>query len=388
MIEAVNRCDYLAEMLSTEEITAKDFFVRILQHLRLFFNSEFMYQRNLAQKALNSYQKLQKSLIETQTHFPDLYANWQYDIDRILLRIDARIQEVKAIIASEEKDSVQADILYVETINRYTNELQLEQSQGDYDHYFNSLMNIYQTTGQLYRLRGRNSSSQTDLYQAMKNFKKAKFLGQLNIESVLSEIHEEIISLTLAKLENQAEMTFNNGLMESEAERFDKAVPYYHKSAQIYRLLRQIRSNIEYELQENIQLSSYYEATAKYLMGLDDNEQASRQFANAAQTLTRVLENLPGDTLKLNFQPQIDYFNSMQLFCQAVTEYDQLVPEAMDHFKEAKEKIQTAKAKANTINNVPLFKSCEDALNKLESYLEIAELMFQPKDYEFKENEE
>ncbi len=387
MIDAINQCDNLAELLLTKEFPNNEFFILILQHLRDFFNAEYKFQRKQTDKALNAYQKLETNIRDTQTKFPDLYSNWRYNIDRLMLRIDARIQETKAIIAIEGNDYLQADILYVETIKRYTNELKLEQTNNDYEHYFNSLMNIYQSTGFLYRSRGKNNNNRNELYEAIKNLKKAKFLGQVDIDPILSEIHEDIITLTLEKLEQQAETTFNNGLLESEAERFSTAVTFYHKSAQLYRLLNHIRNNIEYVLQEQIQLSSYYEAKAKSLMGLDDNERAAQQFSNASQILQKVLESISIDALKQNFEPQIDYFQAMHLFCLAVTEYDNMIPESINHFNESKEKIEKSKIKSYEINNIPLSKSCEDALNKINSYLEVASLMFQPKNDNSKDSE-
>jgi len=377
-IEAVNQCDSIIEALSSEDLPEKEFYIRILQHFHLFLNSEFMFQRKRLEKALKSYQKLQINIAETQTQFPDHYSSWRYDIDRLLFRIDARLHEVRARLALEKNDAVQADVLYVETINRYNAELQLEQDQSDYDHYFDSLGNIFLTTGYLYRLRGNNSKNPNELYQAIRNFKKAKFLGLPHLDEIIKETRENVKSLTLAKLESQAELLFGNGLAESEAERFKEAKINYQKSAQLYSSLKQINPNIEYELQEQIQFSSYYEAAAKNFMVQDDNEQAAIQFSHAAQTLMNVLQKLPSDVLKQQFDPQITYFQAMQLFCQAVTEYDKMIPEAMDHFKDAQEKILKTKLKAEEAENTPLINSCNDAINKLNSYLEIAELMFQP----------
>lgn len=377
MVETVSLCDNLGETLASMDIPVKEFYVRILQHLRLFYNSEFVFISNRMKKALKSYQKLQIAISETQTEFPDLYSRWRYDIERLVLRIDARIQETRAQIAISENDVVQAEVLYVETINRYSNELQLEQAQSDYNHYFNSLSNIFQTTGQLYRLRGKNTNNRSELYQALRNLKKAQFLGYTNLKPILDETREDIITITLDRIEKQAEGLFNLGLGESEAERFSTAKDSYQKSAQLYRSISHIRKSFEYELQEQIQFSSYYEATAKDLMIHDDNEQAALQFSYASQTLQKVLEKLPSEALQANFEPQIIYFQAMQLFCQAVTEYDNMIPEAIEHFEEAQRKLDTAKTKAEELENVPLLKSCGDALNKLNSYQEIAGLMFQ-----------
>ncbi|MHA2226630.1 MAG: hypothetical protein ACXAC8_15575 [Candidatus Hodarchaeales archaeon] len=378
-VEAINYCDSLGETLTTlDKHPDNEFYIRILQLLRLFFNSEFMLQNNRISKALKSYQKLQSAFTETQSRFPDLYSRWQYDIDRIILRIDARTQDLKAQIAMSENDLTQAEILLVETINRYSNELQLEQDKGDYDHYFDSLGLIFQTTGFFYQIRGSNSRTREDLYQAHRNLKKAKFLGQPILDSTLEKIREDINSLTIAKLEGHAESLFNQGSVQSESEFFDKAKVNFQKSAQFYRSLRRIHNIFEYELQEQIQFSSYYEAMAKNFMAQDDNEQAALYFSHATQTLNKVTQQLPSESLKENFEPQIIYFESMHLFCQAVTEYDKLIPEAVDHFNEAQEKLENAKAKADASHNAPLVKNCVEALNKLHSYQEIAGLMFQP----------
>lgn len=379
-VETVSLCDNLGEALVSMDFPEKDFYIRILQHLRLFYNSEFMFYSDRIKKALSSYQKLQAGILETQTQYPDLYSQLQYDIDRFVLRIDARIQETRARIAEAENDMVQADVLYVETINRYNNELMVEQNKSDYDHYFNSLGNIFNTTAHLYRLRGKNSNNSEDLYLALRNLKKAKFLGQSNVKNLLDKTHEDIILLTLEKLENQAELLFSQGQAKSEADQFKAAKANYQKSAQLYHSLNKIQKSVEYELQEQIQNSSYYEATAKDFMIQDNNEQAALQFSYANRTLQKVLQKIPSDTLRLNFEPQIKYFQAMQLFCQAVNEYDNMIPEAIEHFTEAREKLEEAKMKANENQNIPLSKGCTDALNKLHSYQEIAGLMFQQDD--------
>jgi len=375
-VESASLCDSLGETLVSLDFPEKDFYVRLLQHLRQFYNSEFMFFSNRANKALTSYQKLQTAILESQTQFPDLYSQLQYDIDRLVLRIDARIQETRAQVAETEKDMVQADVLYVETINRYNNELTTEQSNNDYDHYFDSLSNIFYTTGYLYRLRGKNSNDSSNLYQALRNLKKAKFLGRPKLQSVIEKTHDDIVLLTLEKLEQQAETLFAQGLEKSEAEQFNSAKTSYQKSAQLYHSLNNIRQSVEYELQEQIQFSSYYEATAKNLMIQDNNEQAALQFSYASQTLQKVLQKIPSESLKENFGPQISYFKAMQLFCQAVTEYDEMIPEAIEHFKEAQQELEAAKSKAEELRNLPLIKNCVDALNKLNSYQEIAGLMF------------
>ncbi|MFX1538982.1 MAG: hypothetical protein ACFFDI_32765 [Promethearchaeota archaeon] len=375
-VETVNQCDNLGETLVSMDFPEKEFYIRILQHLRQFNNSEFIFFSNRAKKALNSYQKIQSAILETQTQFPDLYAQLQYDIDRLVLRIDARIQETRAQVAEAENDIVQADVLYVETINRYNNELMTEQSNNDYDHYFDSLSNIFYSTGHLYRLRGKNSNNSNDLYEALKNFKKASFLGRPKLQSFVEKIHDDIVLLTLEKLEHQAETLFTQGLERSEAEQFNPAKDSYQKSAQLYHSLNNIRQSIEYELQEQIQYSSYYEATAKNLMIQDNNEQAALQFSYASQTLEKVLQKIPSESLRDNFEPQISYFKAMQLFCQAVTEYDEMIPEAIEHFNVAQQELESAKTKAEELQNAPLIKSCIDALNKLTSYQEIAGLMF------------
>ena len=151
----------------------------------------------------------------------------------------------------------------------------------------------------------------------------------------------------------------------------------YNKSAQLFRSLRKVSDSIEYELQEQIQLSSYYEALAKSLIANDDNETAAKNFLHARETLDRVLQKIPSEQLGNTFKPQILYFDAMHIFCQAVVEYDQLKPESIEHFSEAIEKLEEAKEKAEKFDNLPLVESCREAINKLNSYQEIGGIMFQ-----------
>jgi septum formation inhibitor MinC len=67
----------------------------------------------------------------------------------------------------------------------------------------------------------------------------------------------------------------------------------------------------------------------------------------------------------------------MQLFCQAVIEYDKMLEIAPTHFNEAQIMLEEAKIKAGELNNQPLVNNCREALNKLKSYQQIADLMLQ-----------
>ena len=380
IIETIYNCDQLSELLtSDEEIPQKEFYLNILQNIRQFLNSESMFQGGRFEKALKFYEKSRLSFGETQTQFPDSYSSWRFDIDRLILRTDARLQEVRARLSLEQQDTVQADILFVETLNRYNLELQLEQGISDYDHYFDTLGNIFRCSGHLYLLRGRTTNNRSEMYQSIKNFRKATFLGQLGLEIIVKEVYKEIKALLFTRLEQQAENYFSVGLTETDTEKYHDAKLNYHKSAQLYRSLKQAAfipdQAQEFGLQEQIQFSSYYEARAKELMAQDNNEQAAVQFSNASKTLNEVLKQLPIEALRANFSPQIDYFEAMRLFCQAVVEYDQMAPEAMVRFKEAQGRLETAKVKAEKMANLPLVNNCKDTLVKLQSYLEIAELL-------------
>ena len=379
-VEIVSECDRLGEILAEKTIQNQMFFSQLLQNIRLFNNAEFMFLSGKYDKAQISYLKLKSSISETQSEFPDLYSRWLHHINRLILRLDARVQETRAVSAFNENDIVQADVLCVETVNRYTQELKEEQENSDYEHYFDTLGNIFRTTGKLQYLRGRNTQDKRELYQAIRNFKKAMFLGQSYLEDIIGEISNFIADLTISHIESQAESLFALGVQNSELERFLEAKHAYHKSAQYYRSLRRIRSNFEFELQEQIQLSSYYEAAGKTLMIHDNNEQAALQFSNAAQILQQVLQKLPTEELKENFEPQIIYFEAMRLYCQAVKEYDEILSEATDHFIEAKEKLQTARKRATELQNTPLINNCNDTLNKINSYQEIAKMMFESED--------
>ncbi|MHA1512811.1 MAG: hypothetical protein ACTSRJ_01960 [Candidatus Hodarchaeales archaeon] len=375
--DIVNLCDQLSEALSSQEHASVDFYVRFVQNLRLFLNSEFFFLNNRIDNSLSNFQKLRESISKTQNEFPEYYAQWQYDIDRLLLRIDARTQNLRAHKSLQTEDTAQAEILFTETIKRYSTELELEQASQDYFHYFDSLRNIYYISGLLFKLKGNRDKNSKELYQALRLFRKARFLGQESSNADFDETREEIIALTMQKLETQAEGYFTSGVVFSQDELFHEAMKKYSKSAQVFRSLRKLKDSVEFELQEQIQLSSYYEALAKDLISKDNNEQAAMKFLYAKQTLERVLSNIPSEGLIATFEPQIQYFDAMCVFCQAVVEYDKLQPEAIQHFSEAAEKLEQAKEKAISLNNTPLVEGCDEAIKKISSYEEIAELMFQ-----------
>jgi len=337
--EVVDLCDQLNGALSSQEDASTDFYVSFTQNLRLFLNSEFFFLNNWVDKSLNNFQKLRESILKTQNEFPDYYAQWQYDIDRLLLRIDARIQNLRANKSLQTEDITQAEILFTETIKRYSTELELEQVSQDYFHYFDSLRNIYYISGLLFKLKGNRDKNAKELYQALRLFRKARFLGQESSNVDFNDTREDIIALTMQKLETQAEKYFTSGIIYSQDEQFHEAMVNFYKSAQVFRSLRKFSDSVEYELQEQIQLSSYYEALAKDLISKDNNEQATMKFLYAKQTLEKVLSNLPSEELITTFEPQIQYFDAMRIFCQAVVEYDKLQPEAIKHFSDAAKKL-------------------------------------------------
>jgi hypothetical protein len=380
--EVISMCDDLSEILNEEENADLEFYHHIIQNTRMFLNCEFLFLSKNIKKASTNFQKLHGLISKTQNDFPDYYSKWQYDIDRLLLRIDARQQNVRALVSLEENDTAQADLLFNETIKRYTTELELEQNIQDYYHYFNSLRNIYYVTGLLYKLRGGRDRNNYELYQALRFFRKARYLGHETSDEDFNHTIDEIRSLRLNKLEKQAELFFESGLIDTQEERYRNAMINYSKSAQVYNSLKKIKDSVEYELQEQIQMSSYYEVLAKDLISKDNNELAAKNFHYARQTLNRVLEKIPSEELKNSFKPQIMYFEAMYLFCIAVVEYDQLEPGAIDNFTEASAKLVQAKEMAETSNNIPLINSCTEGINKLDSYLNIAEIMFQSSDSE------
>jgi len=375
--EIVGLCDQLSEDLSSQEDTSDDFYVNFAQNLRFFLNCEFFFLTERIEKGLTNFQKLRESISKTQNDFPEYYAQWQYDIDRLLLRIDARIQNLRAHKSLQTDDIAQAEILFTETIKRYSTELELEQVSQDYIHYFDSLRNIYYISGLLFKLKGNRNKNAEELYEALRLFRKARFLGQESSNDDFNETREEIIALTMQKIETQADGYFTSGLIFSQDERYNEAMLNYYKSAQVFRSLRKLRDSVEFQVQEQIQLSSYYEASAKDLISKDNNEQAAMKFLYAKQTLERVLSNLPSEGLIVTFEPQIQYFDAMHVFCQAVVEYDKLQPEAIEHFSEAAKNLEQAKEKAISQNNIPLIEGCNSAIKKIRSYEEIAELMFQ-----------
>ncbi|MHA2175933.1 MAG: hypothetical protein ACXABI_13965 [Candidatus Hodarchaeales archaeon] len=380
--EVISLCDDLNETLNEKENTDTDFYLHIIQNIRMFLNCEFFFLSKSMTKALTNFQKLHGVILKTQNDFPDYYSKWEYDIDRLLLRIEARTQNARALVSIEENDTAQADLLFNESIKRYTTELELEQSKQDYYHYFDSLRNIYYVTGLLYKLRGEGGFNTKELFQALRFFRKARFLGHETSDIDFNETKDKILSFRLHKLEKQAELYFESGLVETQNEHYKNAMSNYNKSAQVYNSLKKLKDSVEYELQEQIQMSSYYEVLAKDLISKDNNELAARNFQYAQQTLHRVLEKIPSEELKNSFKPQIQYFDAMHIFYTAVVEYDQMKPEAIDHFNEASEKLTDAKEMAESLNNIPLIESCTEAINKLSSYQDIVEIMFQPSDSE------
>ena len=374
--DIVSLCDQFSEDFSSLKTDNMDFYLSFIQNLRLFLNSEFFFHNNRVDKSLANFQKVRESISKTQNEFPEFYAQWQYDIDRLLLRIDARVQTLRAHKSIQTNDLSQAEILFNESIKRYTTELELEQASQDYKHYFDSLRNIYYISGLLFKLKGERDKNAKELYQALRLFRKARFLGQESSNVDFDQTRELIISLAMERLVTQAEGYFTNGVILSGEEHFQKAKKNYYKAAQVFRSLRKLQDTVEYELQEQIQLSSYYEALAKDLISKDNNEQAALKFLLAKQTLEGVLLNLPSEELIVNFEPQILYFDAMNIFCQAVVEYDKLQPEAIQNFSKAAKQLEQTKEKAITLNNTPLIDGCNEAIKKINSYEEIAELMF------------
>jgi len=129
--EVISMCDDLSVILNEEENADLEFYHHIMQNTRMFLNCEFLFLSKNIKKASTNFQKLHGLISKTQNDFPDYYSKWQYDIDRLLLRIDARHQNVRALVCIEENDTAQADLLFNETIKRYTTELELEQNIQD-----------------------------------------------------------------------------------------------------------------------------------------------------------------------------------------------------------------------------------------------------------------
>ena len=110
--EMVSLCDQLSETLSSDTSEDKDFYIKFAQILRLFMNCEFFFLNNKFDKSLSNFEKLRESILKTQSDYAEFYTQWQYDLDRLLLRIDARIQNHYAAAIRNRLRYRHADFLH------------------------------------------------------------------------------------------------------------------------------------------------------------------------------------------------------------------------------------------------------------------------------------
>lgn len=369
-------CNSLLEELNIIDIPGKEFFTLLITYYRAFLKSGMEFLSGRFEKALKGYQKLLNDFSSLQTNFANLYAVYRYDIDRLTLRIDGRIYETRASIALANQDLAQAQILLSETINRFSKEFTYEQEYGDFSHYVNTLGNYHLNLGNLTVINAQASQESKQFYEAINNYKKANFLGVRDLTADIKKLKEEVKNLYLTKQESFSEQIFQEGLKSIDNENFSQGKRYFLKASQIYQSLQNIEKKIDWLFQEKLQLSSYYEAKAKDLMIRDENKKASTQFSKASTILNDLLTVLDNEAISQSFQPQIEYFNGMSLFCLAVSEYDNMNPNAQEHLKDSQAVLEQAINLAKHTDNKPLIQNCEESLNKIKSYQEIAKLMF------------
>jgi hypothetical protein len=250
----------------------------------------------------------------------------------------------------------------------------------NYDRLFLSLGCFFQAQGYLFLLQSKIASDPTiainSCYNSLTHLKKARFVGQIDLDTKIKEIKEEIKELMISRIEKTAEACWNAGMHHAEGKRYKESLQLLERGSAIYRGLQRLQDREDFVLQEKLLRVSALESHARMLMDADKNKEAADRFRRASFALRDVAEYVRAmekEQLAENFETQKQYFEAMSTFAGGIVAFDEDdVNSAIDAFRTADKILKSTQELARNSGNTILMEQCLESLDQIASYLETA----------------
>jgi tetratricopeptide (TPR) repeat protein len=347
----------------------------------LSISKKFEQASRYYQAAAIAYQDLLNAI--TEGRYDD--AEFRMD-DYIKLELNWRLEYAKGRLAfakgliSFESDPAEGQNQLQASADFFSKTVDLAGERVNYDCLFLSLGCFFQSKGFLLLLQSNTSSDPTSAlalcYDSLTHLKKAKFVGQRDIDVRIKEIKEQIQELMISRIEAVAEACWNAGMAYAEEKKYFDSIQMLERGSAIYRGLQRLQNREDFVLQEKLLRVSALESHAKMLMDKDRNREAAEKFRRASFALRDVAEYVRAmdqEQLAENFETQKQYFEGMSTFADGIVLFDEEdVESALKAFKSAEEILRTTHENAKSSGNTILLEQCLNALNQVISYLETA----------------
>ncbi|MFX0113490.1 MAG: hypothetical protein ACFFB3_02980 [Candidatus Hodarchaeota archaeon] len=333
------------------------------------------------QAAINTYQDLLNGI--TEGRYDD--AEFRLD-DDVKLELNWRLEYAKGRLAfakgmhSFETNPAESQNQLLASADFFGKTVDLAGERVNYDCLFLSLGCFFQAKGFLLLLQSNVSSDPTSAltfcYDSLTHLKKAKFVGQRDIDVRIKEIKERIQELMISRIERVAEACWNAGMAFAEEKKYLTSIQMLERGSAIYRGLLRLQNREDFVLQEKILRVSALESHAKMLMDKDRNKEAADKFRRASFALRDVAEYVRAmdqEQLAANFEIQKQYFEGMSTFAEGIVLFDEEdVESAINAFISAEEMLRTTHEQAKSSGNTVLLEQSLNALDQVISYLETA----------------
>ncbi|MHA2270722.1 MAG: hypothetical protein ACXACI_02600 [Candidatus Hodarchaeales archaeon] len=250
----------------------------------------------------------------------------------------------------------------------------------NYSRLFLSLGCFFQAKGYLFLLQSRIASDPTTAlnfcYSSLTHLKKARFVGQVDLDPKIIEIKEQIKGLMISRIEKTAEACWNAGMHQAEGKKYRESLQLLERGSAIYRGLQRLQDREDFVLQEKLLRVSALESHARLLMDEDKNKEAAERFRRASFALRDVAEYVRAmekEQLAENFETQKQYFEAMSTFTGGIVAFDEDdANSAIDAFRAAENILKTTQELARNSGNTILMEQCLESLDQIASYLETA----------------
>ena len=213
-------------------------------------------------------------------------------------------------------------------------------------------------------------------YGSLTHLKKARFVGQIDLDAKIQEIKEQIKGLMISRIEKTAEACWNAGMHYAEGKKYQESLKLLERGSAIYRGLQRLQDREDFVLQENLLRVSALESHARMLLDADKNKEAAERFRRASFALRDVAEYVRAmekEQLAENFETQKQYFEAMSTFAGGIVAFDEDdVNSAIDAFKTAEKILKSTQELARNSGNTILMEQCLESLDQIASYLETA----------------
>ncbi len=361
-------------------------------------SGDLKFEQGMHQECINDFTQASESFLRTQKISESQIKEGTMQVPQEILReigrraiyCQARITHAEALIELKKAKNVtleERNIIkqFLElAAQAYQEEIAVNEQNDDFYHKIQSQKNIYKVYIRLEEQKALIADTLSEqrfhYYQAMIQAQKAIFLGEKKIPKAYFEgIIAKIKELSIQKYTERADYFWENGLILSANQDYEKASKLYWYGEKIYDSISKFENKTEFNLQSMMFRVTALENDAKRELANDKNNEAASLFQKASelmQKLIRLVKQLGNTELVDLFTIQSAYFDGMKLFSTGLISYDKEdYKTALKSINIAQKSLKAVLVSTREMDNAPLIQSCKDGLKQIETYIETLSLL-------------